>query len=85
MVSDRKIRLDSQVSRRKVLGTGAAFSAAMYAGGVMPGGFGKTVVAQDGGTEFHSAWPYLDLGSGGHFNNLVINGIMNPPNIYGDL
>jgi peptide/nickel transport system substrate-binding protein len=87
MVSARDKILGKQVSRRKVLGTGAGLglSAAMYAGGALPGGFGKVVMAQDGGTEFHSAWPYLDPGAGGHFNNFVTNGIMNPPNIYGDL
>ncbi|MEJ7838284.1 MAG: ABC transporter substrate-binding protein [Thermomicrobiales bacterium] len=85
MASAQETLLSKQVSRRKLLGTGAGLTAAMYAGGVMPGGLGKTVMAQDGGTEFHSAWPYLDLGSGGHFNNFVTNGIMNPPNIYGDL
>src|SRR5690606_36108384 len=37
------------------------------------------------GAEFHSAWPYVDPGAGGHFNTFVTNGIMNPPNIYGDL
>jgi peptide/nickel transport system substrate-binding protein len=68
------------------MGTSAGgFAAAMLAGGALPGGFGKAVMAQDGGTEFHSAWPYLDPGAGGHFNNFVTNGIMNPPNIYGDL
>lgn len=85
MASARDTLLGKQVSRRKLLGTGAALSAAVYAGAAMPGGLGKVVMAQDGGTEFHSAWPYLDLGSGGHFNNFVTNGIMNPPNIYGDL
>lgn len=57
----------------------------MLVGGTLPRGFGRTVLAQDGGTEFHSAWPYMDPGAGGHFNNFVANGIMNPPNIYGDL
>jgi peptide/nickel transport system substrate-binding protein len=85
MASAQEKLLSKQVSRRKVLGTGAGLSAALYAGATLPGGFGKVVMAQDGGTEFHSAWPYLDPGSGGHFNNFVTNGIMNPPNIYGDL
>jgi len=77
--------LGKQISRRKLVGAGAGLSAAMYAGGTLPGGFGKVVLAQDGSTEFHSAWPYLDPGAGGHFNSFVTNGIMNPPNIYGDL
>jgi peptide/nickel transport system substrate-binding protein len=77
--------LGKQISRRKLIGAGAGLSAAIYAGGTLPGGFGKVVMAQDGGTEFHAAWPYSDPGSGGHFNNFVTNGIMNPPNIYGDL
>ncbi len=78
--------LGKPLSRRRLMGTSAGgFAAAMLAGGAMPGGFGQAVMAQDGGTEFHSAWPYEDPGAGGHFNNLVAKGIMNPPNIYGDL
>ncbi len=74
------------LSRRRFMGTSAGgVAAAMLVGGVLPGGIGRAVMAQDGGTEFHSAWPYEDPGSGGHFNNLVVKGIMNPPNIYGDL
>ncbi len=74
------------MSRRRFLGTsGAGFTAAMLSGGVLPSGFGRAVLAQDGGTEFHSAWPYVDLGAGGHFNSFVANGIFNSPNIYGDL
>jgi peptide/nickel transport system substrate-binding protein len=69
-----------------LIGTSAgSFAAAMLAGGAVPGTVGSVVLAQDGGTEFHSAWPYLDLGAGGHFNAFVTNGIMSPPNIYGDL
>jgi peptide/nickel transport system substrate-binding protein len=87
MASVRDTVLNKQISRRKLagLGAGAGLSAAIYAGGTLPGGLGKVVMAQDGGTEFHSAWPYDDPGSGGHFNNFVTKGIMNPPNIYGDL
>jgi len=77
--------LNLPVSRRKLVGVGAGLSAAVYAGGTLPGGLGKVVMAQDGTTEFHAAWPYLDPGSGGHFNNFVTNGIMSPPNLYGDL
>lgn len=77
---------ETSLSRRRFLGTsGAGFAAAMLGGGVLPAGFGKAVMAQDGGKEFHSAWPYVDPGAGGHFNTFVTNGIMNPPNIYGDL
>jgi peptide/nickel transport system substrate-binding protein len=72
------------VSRRTFLG-GSALTAAMLGAGVVPAGFGAAVIAQDGGTEFHSAWPYTDQGAGGHFNSFVANGIMNSPNIYGDL
>jgi len=74
------------LSRRQLLAAGGGgLAAAMLAGGTLPGGFGKVVMAQDGSTEFHAAWPYLDPGAGGHFNNFVTNGIMSPPNIYGDL
>jgi len=74
------------LSRRRLVGTSAGgFAAALLTGGAWPGAFGKAVMAQDGGTEFHSAWPYLDPGAGGHHNQFVTNGIMNPPNIYGDL
>jgi len=76
-------------SRRRFLGTsGAGFAAAMLAGGALPAGFGKAVMAQDGGTEFHAAYPYLDPGAGGHFNSFVTNAILtpiNPSQVYGDL
>ena len=78
--------MKTSLSRRRFMGTSAGgFAAAVFAGGAIPAAFGKAVMAQDGGTEFHSAWPYLDPGAGGHFNSFVTNGIMNPPNIYGDL
>lgn len=78
--------MNGSLSRRRLIGTSAGgFAAAMLAGGALPGTAGSVVMAQDGGTEFHSAWPYLDLGAGGHFNVFVTNGIMAPPNIYGDL
>ena len=74
------------ISRRRFLGTtGAGVTAAILGGSVLPAGFGRAVMAQDGGKEFHGAWPYVDLGAGGHFNSFVANGIMNSPNIYGDL
>jgi peptide/nickel transport system substrate-binding protein len=77
--------LASRVSRRRAIGGAGGFAAAMFAGGTIPGGFGKVVMAQDGGAEFHAAWPYLDPGAGGHFNHFSTNGILNPPNLYGDL
>ena len=78
--------MGNTLSRRRFLGSGVGgFTAAVLAGGALPTGYGTTVVAQDGGTEFHSAWPYIDVGSGGHFNQFVAQGILNPPNIYGDL
>jgi peptide/nickel transport system substrate-binding protein len=74
------------LSRRRLMqSTAGGFAAAMLAGGALPGGFGKVVMAQDGGKEFHSAWPYLDPGTGGHFNSFVTNGILQTPNVYGDL
>jgi len=88
--------LETPLSRRRLMGTAAGTAAgALLAGGAAanalagtaPGAGGRVVRNQGGGTEFHSAWPYLDLGSGGHFNSFVTDGIMtmNPPNIYGDL
>ncbi len=86
--------LEKPLSRRRLMGTAAGTAAgALLAGGAAatalagtaPGAGGRVVRNQGGGTEFHSAWPYLDLGSGGHFNSFVTDGIMNPPNIYGDL
>ena len=62
---------------------GSAIAAgAIGASATLP--FGRTVFAQDGGTEFHGAWPYLEPPTG-HFNTFVTDGIMNPPNIYGEM
>ena len=81
-----KTLMTRSLSRRRFMGTSAGgFAAAIFAGGAIPAAFGKAVMAQDGGSEIHTAWPYLDPGAGGHFNNFVVQGIMNPPNIYGDL
>lgn len=78
--------LTSSLSRRRFLGTaGAGLAAAVYAGAPLPAGLGKVVLAQAGGKEMHTAWPYEDPGAGGHFNQFVTHGIMNPPNLYGDL
>lgn len=82
----RSDSLVPSLSRRRFLGTSAGgFAAAMLAGGVLPHGAGSVVMAQDGSAEFHIAWPYLDPGAGGHFNSFVTYGIMNSPNVYGDL
>lgn len=54
----------------------------------MPSGFGRMVMAQDGGAEYHAAYPYVDPGAGGHFNSFVTNAILtplNPTTVYGDL
>ncbi len=77
----------ASMNRRKFLGTaGAGFAAAMFTGGAMPGGFGKAVMAQDGGAEFHGAYPYTDPGAGGHYNTFVTNAILNPPaTVYGEV
>ncbi|HVL23371.1 MAG TPA: ABC transporter substrate-binding protein [Thermomicrobiales bacterium] len=79
--------MGNAVSRRRFVGTGgAAFAAAMLAGGALPGTFGRAVVAQDGSSEYHAAYPYLDPGAGGHFNSFVTNAILPPPTtVYGDL
>ncbi|HWV25419.1 MAG TPA: ABC transporter substrate-binding protein [Thermomicrobiales bacterium] len=73
--------VSTPLSRRRFLGASAGALSATLLTGMM----GKAVIAQDGTSEFHSAWPYLDPGAGGHFNQFVTNGILNPPNIYGDL
>lgn len=77
----------ASMNRRRFIGTaGAGFAAAMLTGGALPGGLGKVVMAQDGGKEFHGAYPYTDPGAGGHFNNFVTNGILSPPaTIYGEI
>ncbi|MCA9834037.1 MAG: hypothetical protein KC435_08835 [Thermomicrobiales bacterium] len=77
----------ASMNRRRFMGTaGAGFAAAMLSGGALPGGFGKAVFAQDGGKEFHGAYPYTDPGAGGHFNTFVTNGILPPPSsIYGEI
>lgn len=75
------------MNRRRFLGTsGAGLAAAVFAGGAVPAGLGKVVMAQDGGKEFHGAYPYTDPGAGGHFNNFVTNGILNlPATVYGEV
>jgi len=81
--------MTGKLSRRRFMGTaGAGFAAAMLSGGALPAGFGKAVMAQDGGAEYHAAYPYLDPGAGGHFNSFVTNAILTqlvPGTVYGDL
>ncbi len=60
----------------------------MLAGGPLPAGFGRAVMAQDGAAEYHAAYPYLDPGAGGHFNSFVTNAILTPiagGTVYGEL
>jgi peptide/nickel transport system substrate-binding protein len=60
----------------------------MLAGGALPAGFGVAAMAQDGGAEYHAAYPYLDPGAGGHYNSFVTNAILTqlvPGTVYGDL
>jgi peptide/nickel transport system substrate-binding protein len=77
----------ASMNRRRFIGTtGAGFAAAMLTGGALPGGLGKVVMAQDGGKEFHGAYPYTDPGAGGHFNYFVTNAILPPPaTVYGEI
>jgi peptide/nickel transport system substrate-binding protein len=42
-------------------------------------------LAQDGGREYHAAWGWLTLDSGGHFNSFIADAILAPPVRYGDL
>ena len=48
-------------------------------------GGGRAVVAQDGGTEYHGAYPWVDPASGGHFNTFVTDGILPTGTVYGEL
>lgn len=77
----------ASMNRRRFIGTsGVGLGAAMLTGGALPGGFGKAVMAQDGAKEYHGAYPYTDVGSGGHFNPYVTNGILPPTTtIYGEI
>ncbi len=72
------------LTRRQVLGAGAGAGVAALLSGALPAGLGRAVVAQDGGTELHVAWPY-QVPPAGHFNYFVTDAIMLVPNIYGDL
>jgi peptide/nickel transport system substrate-binding protein len=86
--------LGTSMSRRRLMGAGAGtLGAAILAGGtaatVAAGGAafggGRVVTAQDGGTEYHGAYPYTDPGSGGHFNTFVTDGILANGTVYGEL
>ncbi|MDQ3227929.1 MAG: hypothetical protein M3Q50_15040, partial [Chloroflexota bacterium] len=75
------------LNRRRLLGTAAGAAAgAMLATGAAPEFAGRAVLAQDGASEFHTAWPWSPLPQG-HFNLMqgVVNAIFAPPNIYADL
>ncbi|HYH11607.1 MAG TPA: ABC transporter substrate-binding protein, partial [Thermomicrobiales bacterium] len=78
--------LQAPMSRRRAMGLGAgAVSAAMLAGAPLPAGLGRVVMAQDGGAEYHAAYPYQQPPTG-HFNTFVTNAILPPPTtVYGDL
>lgn len=86
------------LSRRRLIGSGAVAGAAVAVGtsglssaalaSPLPGTGGRVVRAQDGGTEYHGAYPYLDPASGGHYNSFVTDAILTqliPATVYGDL
>lgn len=90
--------LGKPLSRRRLMGAGAGtLGAAILAGGAARSaaagpagafGGGRVVTNQDGGTEYHGAYPYLDPGAGGHFNTFVTDGILPPGpagTVYGEL
>jgi len=87
--------LGTSLSRRRLMGASAGtLGAAILAGGsaasAAPGvvGGGRVVTNQDGGAEYHGAYPYLDPGAGGHFNTFVTDGILPPGpsgTVYGEL
>lgn len=75
------------LSRRRFAGVGAGtLAAAMLTGGALPMGAGRVVMAQDGGKEFHAAYPY-DEPPTGHFNSFASTGsiLQGPNTVYGDL
>ncbi|MGC4191427.1 MAG: ABC transporter substrate-binding protein [Thermomicrobiales bacterium] len=75
------------LSRRRFAGVSAGtIAAAMLAGGPLPMGAGRVVMAQDGGKEFHSAYPY-EAPPAGHFNSFASTGsiLQGPTTVYGDL
>jgi peptide/nickel transport system substrate-binding protein len=80
--------LEAPMSRRRLFGMGAgAVSAAMLTGAPIPGGLGRVVMAQDGGAEFHGAYPYQAPPTG-HFNDFVTNAILHTgtaPQLYSEM
>jgi peptide/nickel transport system substrate-binding protein len=76
------------LSRRRFAGASAgAVAAAMLTGGALPMGAGRVVMAQDGGKEFHAAYPYDGAPPTGHFNSFATTGniLQGPSTVYGDL
>ena len=67
------------LSRRDLMRAGAGATVA-----TMLAGTAATVTAAQEGAVLHGAWPY-QTPPVGHFNSFVTNGILNPPNIWGDL
>jgi len=75
------------LSRRRFAGLGAgAVATAMVGGAALPLGAGRVVMAQDGGKEFHAAYPYSEPPTG-HFNAFASTGtiLQGPTTVYGDL
>jgi peptide/nickel transport system substrate-binding protein len=88
--------LGKPMSRRRLMGTGAAaISTAVLTGGSVTSataggaafGGGRMVTNQDGGADYHGAFPYPDPGSGGHFNTFFPSNQSILPNgtVYGEL
>lgn len=79
--------LTRSFSRRRFAGVGAgAVAAAMMGGGSLLPSMGRVVMAQDGGKEFHAAYPYQEPPAG-HFNSFNTTGniLQGPLTVYGDL
>ncbi len=78
-----------QLTRRRLIGTSAAaIASAAYATGTHASpspATGRVTTAQDGAKEYHAAWGWLTLDSGGHFNSFINDAILAPPVRYGDL
>ena len=77
------------LNRRRLIGTSAAaMGAAAFASSTQAGpspATDRVTTAQDGGKEYHAAWGWLTLDSGGHFNSFINDAILAPPVRYGDL
>ena len=79
--------LSRSFSRRRFAGVSAgAFAAAMLGGAALPAAAGRVVMAQNGGKEFHAAYPY-DEPPKGHFNSFASTGniLQGATTVYGDL